>query len=197
MAADHHPAGNAGTAPSEDDDLRDIARSKLRQMRDVMHYVERYETADPHPVVPMVMDRINAGPRGRHVLPINNAMDASELSEWSSAEVICEASERHPLKATDLVNLVISTGSPIWTYSLRQMRRLFDMLDPTMENYISEAALEKALETDMQIQDFVKSLENRTITDLLSPPFETTKVAFRVIDTGQTGYIRCVIDDDG
>ena len=118
-------------------------------MKNVMHYVERYEQEDPHPVVPQVMDRLEAGPTGRHTL---RRMNESELNDWSTAEIIFEAAKRHPLPTTDFVNLVLSTGSPIWTYSLRQMRRLFDMIDPEMDNYLSEAALEEALETDMEIR---------------------------------------------
>lgn len=172
---------------AQDADLRSAAAAKLRQMKNVMHYVERYEQEDPHPVVPQVMDRLEAGPTGRHTL---RRMNESELNDWSTAEIIFEAAKRHPLPTTDFVNLVLSTGSPIWTYSLRQMRRLFDMIDPEMDNYLSEAALEEALETDMEIRSFVQSLNNRTLSDLLSPPFETTKAAFKVIDKDQTGYVR-------
>ena len=165
---------NNDAQDAQDADLRSAAAAKLRQMKNVMHYVERYEQEDPHPVVPQVMDRLEAGPTGRHTLRRMNESG----STLEHREIIFEAAKRHPLPTTDFVNLVLSTGSPIWTYSLRQMRRLFDMIDPEMDNYLSEAALEEALRpTWRSAPSYRASTTGRS--DLLSPPSRRRKRPLR------------------
>ena len=46
-----------------------------------------------------------------------------------------------------------------------------------------------ALENSLEIKEIVKGLENRTLNDLLTPPFETAKAAFKIIDVHNTGFI--------
>ena len=56
-----------------------------------------------------------------------------------------------------------ATGDPraVPDLSNRPWLVKFDTIDPEMDNYLSEAALEEALETDMEIRSFVQRLNKR------------------------------------
>jgi hypothetical protein len=112
----------------------------------------------------------------------------TEVKLWGAAELL-DAATRHPLSLPELVSLVLATGSPTWTYSMRQLWRLFDAIDGNCDGQLTLVEIEQALEGKVHVRAFVASIGNATLEALLTPPFEQAERAFRRIDTDSRGFV--------
>ena len=101
------------------DNHRDRANQKLAKMRSVIHFVERFEGPDPHPKLPRMRGQREPQNDSRN---IDKAVDFSKMTV---DEIIFHAARLHPLNNSEFVNLTLVTESPVWTYSRRQMKKLF------------------------------------------------------------------------
>ena len=72
---------------------------------------------------------------------------------------------------------------------MRQLLKLFDIIDLNGDQQLSLEEIKHTLEESSKVRDFVKSIGNATLVDLLSPPWTSTERAFAAIDTARSGHL--------